>query len=82
MWSDKQVSQSEGMRVDLNFAGAHGYWPLDGIDFSRVRDLDEGRKQRILRQWRDGTAGDPAVSLSEQTLEMLRSMDLDEDGTL
>lgn len=75
-WSDEQVRQSEGMRVDLNFAGAHGYWPMDRIDFSHVRDLDEGRKQRILKRWQDGAVGHPIVALSEQTLQALRSMDL------
>ncbi|KAH8177597.1 hypothetical protein LIA77_02679 [Sarocladium implicatum] len=64
-WTDEQIRQSEAVRSDLSFAGARGYWPLDGIDFTGVRDLDEDRKQSILAQWRDGTAGNRTLVLKK-----------------
>ena len=56
-YDDAIVVRSEDMRIDLQLAGAKGYWPLEGIDFSRVHDLDDKGKQRILKKRGSGTAG-------------------------
>jgi hypothetical protein len=80
-YDDAIVRRSEDMRTDLRLAGAKGYWPLERIDFSRVRDLDEEGKKRVLKKWRAGTAGVPGNPMSESIVIMVRSMDSGEDGT-
>lgn len=78
-YDDAIVSRSGDMRTDLRLAGATGYWPLEGIDFSRVRGLGEEGRKRVLRKWKSGTAGVTGDPLSEPILAIVRSMIADED---
>lgn len=76
---DDDVQRSEDMRTDLYFAGAKGYWPLKGIDFSRVRNLDEARKQRILEKWKADPARYLGNALWDLRAEELQSAVPDKD---
>jgi len=51
-WTDEDVRRSEKLRTDLYFAGGHGYWPREGLDFKGVRGLSEEKIQVLLGKWR------------------------------
>ncbi|KAL2201848.1 hypothetical protein CC79DRAFT_1402164 [Sarocladium strictum] len=69
---DEVIQRSERIRSMLYFTGAKGYWPLEGVDFSGVRDLPEDCKQRILEKWRadpNGWYGKPMSSMLGEVLQ-------------
>ncbi|KAH9235466.1 hypothetical protein K456DRAFT_1723630 [Colletotrichum gloeosporioides 23] len=54
-WTDEDVRRSERQRADLWLAGADGYWPREGYDFSRITGLSEEKKQALVEKWRTET---------------------------
>ncbi|KAJ3954501.1 hypothetical protein N0V92_008992 [Colletotrichum tropicale] len=54
-WTDEDVQRSERQRADLWLAGADGYWPREGYDFSRITGLSEEKKQALVEKWKTET---------------------------
>lgn len=54
-WTDEDVRRSERQRADLWLAGADGYWPREGYDFSRITGMSEEKKQALVEKWRTET---------------------------
>ncbi|KAF4812849.1 hypothetical protein CGCSCA5_v008834 [Colletotrichum siamense] len=55
LWTDEDARRSERQRADLWLAGADGYWPLEGYDFSRITGLSEEKKQALVEKWKKET---------------------------
>ncbi|KAK2764783.1 hypothetical protein CKAH01_04948 [Colletotrichum kahawae] len=56
-WTDEDVRRSERQRADLWLAGADGYWPREGYDFSGITGVSEEDKQRLVEKWETETYG-------------------------
>ncbi|KAI1777436.1 hypothetical protein F4818DRAFT_439792 [Hypoxylon cercidicola] len=50
-WDQDKIRLSENRRSDIFWSGGSGYWPSEGIDFSRVQGLSGNKKQRLLHHW-------------------------------
>lgn len=45
--------KSEQRRKDIRMAGGRGYWPLHGLDFSRIHGLSVEEQDRLVDSWCD-----------------------------
>ena len=50
-FSNEIKKDSENRRMEVYGEGGRGYWPLKGIDFSRVQWKDEKNNEQVVRDW-------------------------------
>jgi hypothetical protein len=65
-WREEEIKLLEMQKEDIFEAGGRGYWPTDGVDFSRIEGLSEEDQRRLVEKWEaeegneqsDGDGGD------------------------
>jgi hypothetical protein len=50
-WREEEIKLLETQKEDIFEAGGKGYWPTDGVDFSRIEGLSEEDQRRLVEKW-------------------------------
>ncbi|KAI2635635.1 hypothetical protein GGS26DRAFT_507131 [Hypomontagnella submonticulosa] len=63
-WRQDDLSRSWTRRNDIRLAGGSGFWPWNGLNFSRIRGLDEETIRELQKKWREEEAGEEDEKLT------------------
>ncbi|OTA64263.1 hypothetical protein K449DRAFT_421626 [Hypoxylon sp. EC38] len=51
-WPRGEVLVFQERKKDIHLSGGSGYWPRNGLDFSRIHGLSEETKTELVKKWK------------------------------